>query len=426
MMVGAGVALAHAQPATAAQVREVRVGSHDKYTRVVFELDAPAGYSIQRRSETSGEEPAILVTVNASTKARNIPTKSDLLSAVIVEERLGSAVAEIRLKRSGLRLKEMILANPPRIVLDVMAREAPSRPPESKRSEPMAAPVSKPSPSPKRVAATPSPPKRERKTPRPKVAPIAKPAESAMVVLVEEEVAVVEPKPVTPEPRPARVVPRTAPPRAPAATSSDVPAPTPPAARSSRTSWLIGVAVLVVVILVWRSMQRGRSDESEPEPAADRTYLDDRYDREDPAPVADSDEGLSPSLVDTNPPELPNTDVLELRSEDSEPGDTSVESPFADPGVLADEGVPAAVQGETAGGDLTDRLVELERRLSEVHAKLDASLDGTERVERQLAAQGEELRVQRAAIARTQRALRGLNRSEDEHPTEPALREPLG
>ena len=49
-----------------------------------------------------------------------------------------------------------------------------------------------------------------------------------------------------------------------------------------------------------------------------------------------------------------------------------------------------------------------------------------ERLERQVAAQSEELRVQRAAIARTQRALRSLSRSEEEQATEPALREPIG
>ena len=44
------------------------------------------------------------------------------------------------------------------------------------------------------------------------------------------------------------------------------------------------------------------------------------------------------------------------------------------------------------------------------------------------AAQTEELRVQRAAIARTQRAVRNLARPEDDEQeaTEPALREPNG
>ena len=71
------------------------------------------------------------------------------------------------------------------------------------------------------------------------------------------------------------------------------------------------------------------------------------------------------------------------------------------------------------------RLVrELERRVAQVETRLDEANDARERLERQVAAQSEELRVQRAAIARTQRALRGLNRGEEEQATEPALRDP--
>ena len=40
-----------------------------------------------------------------------------------------------------------------------------------------------------------------------------------------------------------------------------------------------------------------------------------------------------------------------------------------------------------------------------------------------MAAQSEELRVQRAAIARTQRALRTMSRGDEEKATEPALRD---
>jgi hypothetical protein len=40
-----------------------------------------------------------------------------------------------------------------------------------------------------------------------------------------------------------------------------------------------------------------------------------------------------------------------------------------------------------------------------------------------VAAQSEELRVQRAAIARTQRALRTMTRGDEDKATEPALRD---
>ena len=57
----------------------------------------------------------------------------------------------------------------------------------------------------------------------------------------------------------------------------------------------------------------------------------------------------------------------------------------------------------------------LEQRLEEV-------IDAKDRLERQVSAQTEELRVQRAAIARTQRVLRTVVRPEDDQPSEPVLK----
>lgn len=84
---------------------------------------------------------------------------------------------------------------------------------------------------------------------------------------------------------------------------------------------------------------------------------------------------------------------------------------------------PAAVMG---GGDsnVSQLVQELAGRIANLETRLDEANDSRERLERQVAAQSEELRVQRAAIARTQRALRSLSRSEEDQATEPALREP--
>ena len=75
-------------------------------------------------------------------------------------------------------------------------------------------------------------------------------------------------------------------------------------------------------------------------------------------------------------------------------------------------------------GDVVRIVADLERRLNQVETRLNESVEACERLERQMAAQSEELRVQRAAIARTQRALRSLSRSDEEQATEPAIREP--
>ena len=58
--------------------------------------------------------------------------------------------------------------------------------------------------------------------------------------------------------------------------------------------------------------------------------------------------------------------------------------------------------------------VMVDERLSGLEERVNDLADAKERLERQVAAQSEELRVQRAAIARTQRVLRTVVRPEDE------------
>jgi hypothetical protein len=76
-----------------------------------------------------------------------------------------------------------------------------------------------------------------------------------------------------------------------------------------------------------------------------------------------------------------------------------------------------------AGADIARLVQDLERRIGQLETRLEASNDAREKLERQVAAQSEELRVQRAAIARTQRALRSMSRADEEKATEPALRD---
>jgi hypothetical protein len=73
--------------------------------------------------------------------------------------------------------------------------------------------------------------------------------------------------------------------------------------------------------------------------------------------------------------------------------------------------------------DVARMLQEFERRIATLEARIDESNEAREKLERQVAAQSEELRVQRAAIARTQRALRTMTRGDEDKATEPALRD---
>ena len=85
------------------------------------------------------------------------------------------------------------------------------------------------------------------------------------------------------------------------------------------------------------------------------------------------------------------------------------------PGAQPAPAVATPAADERLAPDVDRRLQGLETRLEEV-------VDARERLERQVSAQAEELRVQRAAIARAQRVLRTLARPEEA--TEPAPRDP--
>jgi hypothetical protein len=92
--------------------------------------------------------------------------------------------------------------------------------------------------------------------------------------------------------------------------------------------------------------------------------------------------------------------------------------PPAPPARMGGSAAPSA-----ASPDVARMLQEFERRIATLEARLDEANEAREKLERQVAAQSEELRVQRAAIARTQRALRTMTRGDEDKATEPALRD---
>jgi len=116
-----------ALPAWSARVRDVRVGKHPTFTRVVFELDRPAGYKLERHSPTAGvSELVVSLDAAAADELLRVP-KQKLVDGVTVESQGGRSVVRIQLGQAGLRLKEMTLSQPSRIVLDVLAKDVPKQ-----------------------------------------------------------------------------------------------------------------------------------------------------------------------------------------------------------------------------------------------------------------------------------------------------------
>ena len=446
-----------AQSARSATIVEVRVGAHPAFTRIVFELDEPSGYRVERQTLADGTGE-LVVTIEASSEGRTIASRSPLLDVVSVDESLGRAVARIRLRKGRLALREMILTGPPRIVLDVMAPEKES------------VVTATPAPTPEPVAEAPEDePIPEAMAPKPEVVaeviPEPEPAVVAEVIpepepelgadVISESDLFAEPQPegfeATAEdageaelPEAEAIVeapidPATEmlePPVVEAETEevvARVPEPAPPRADEGGgfelpfgiTPLRAALAGLLLILAVAAVLLRRRSipsdvdaetlgvdsgDEdgfmTEPTGATERAALDDS-----PPQGTTHGVGAAAAPEDAGPFGGPEQGGSAMQSE-------TQEMPIERGGV---EGPPKF--GGDEESDLMQIVQEMQRRMAHLESRLDESNAARERLEKQVAAQSEELRVQRAAIARTQRALRGLTRSEEEA-TEPALRTP--
>jgi hypothetical protein len=128
-----------------------------------------------------------------------------------------------------------------------------------------------------------------------------------------------------------------------------------------------------------------------------------------PTPAAARVEPPPPAWNELPAPDDPEQAELWTES-DLEPEPPGMPEPVAalsEPPADLDLSPPAA-----ASPELERELRELERRLRHLETRLEEATEARERMERQLAANAEELRVQRSAIARTQRVVRGLAQPE--------------
>jgi hypothetical protein len=525
LRLGAGILAAIvllAAPAWASRVVQVRVGDHPTYTRIVFELDQAAGYRIERVTEGGAE--TLVVTLAAGSTERAIRPRSKDVDRVVVHPG-AEAVAHIELTEPDLRVQEMILANPPRIVLDVMKSEtalAAARPkprPKPAPVKPAPRPVAKKPPPPpeKPVAQTPPPlpvepalepepappaPPVEVAEPEPPVevaepepAPpveVAEPEPAPPVEVAEPEpappVEVAEPEPVAP-PEPQVAEPAAEPPvevaepepvvPAPDVVGSEVPAtagqppgepplepvapgevaelepptPAPPPVEPAPSppsepgllddpTLLAGVAAvllgLIALVFVARRRRKLPKDldvemTAELDAASGDALSMGEAGLEDARGLFDDDEvdatpGARPAAAPATaaPPAQRGGSIFDDDDDaGAEPvkGDASMDQQVSDLPADRAAGRPPTSSAAPVGGDVAAILAELQRKIGQLESKLEEQVEARERLERQVAAQSEELRVQRAAIARTQRALRSMSRADEDKATEPALRE---
>jgi hypothetical protein len=530
-------ALSFALPAWSGNLVQVRVGNHPTYTRVVFEFDAPSGYRIERRAAGESEK-TILVTLDAASRERNITSKSKGVESINVDATSGRAVAHIMTRHAGLPIREMILTDPPRVVLDLMipGTEPVAEVAEAKSATP--APVVRPAPSAPQadevIAAEPIPEPEEIVAaeptaqpalvePEPEIIPeplievpdlaVAENAASAEALAdvedavaeaeaaaeaaddsvaeaavdsladdladesaaegsdeVAEEIADADAPLVVielgdlmaasdaAEPDARRAVPDSLLPResAPAARPiqaevSDEMAPFD--LKMAGMMAVVALALIVLVVLAVRS--RGSKSDDDMDVTALAAECDDAAEADQASHEGRIPEGgfaMDADLHDGSPPDDDfEVGTTEAHDDENKPIESAGVATDAKPGLFDTShqeedamsmdnqdlptthmdseaptqlGIAAAAIGADMDSSVSNLFQEFERRLAHMEARLDESNEARERLERQVEAQAEELRVQRAAIARTQRAVRSLNRPDEDQATEPALRDP--
>ena len=404
------VAVLVATRAEATRVVDVRVGAHQGYTRVVLELDGPSDYRIRRQSLPSGggSVTELAVELDSATGAFALGGRRGIVQSVRVKPKGKGAVALIRLTVDTPRIADMTLKGPDRIVIDV---RPPARKAAAAKPKAAAPPPPKPKPAPRPLAQAPQKPAAAPLTsgpPKPpaKAAPQAGPAAPPGT----------EGPQGAPAPLGARAPRAAAKPRPPVPTAPPPRRPEPPAAEEDGSGFgMLPIAAIVAGLLaVWFFLRRrGQAAEQQI-----RDTLPDFPPLEGPD-AQESADAVTISEADlAGPGDSDELEVTAVAPEDEDlparPGQVIPPQPAAAaeplkgpfPGIAA---APAAAPDTAGEGTLS----EIERRLRHIETRIEEMADSRERLDRQLAAHTEELRVQRSAIARAQRVLRNLTRPDD-------------
>jgi hypothetical protein len=468
----AGVSVA--PTAGAAKLSQVRVGTHGDTTRIVLELDGPAPYRLMPSSSGG----PLRIALDADSVARSVHSKSPLVRSVRVEPAQHGSTISVDLAKPDVSVEEMILAHPARIVLDLKRAGAPDAA-TARALATAAAMAEKPAPAEAPVAAaTPPPPAAPNASPSlsdpvpsdiagarpagssPSPAPAAAPEAAPAVpapALSEDQAAPSAPsapaasEAAAPPASGAPVASEPSEPASPKPAEVVVRKPTPPPVQEeardegsligtllSPTGFAVLAAVLVGLIVL--GAMRRRREREDDDPLYSVMSADD-------AGSGAAHEDVAPRWADDSPEEtgaprasLPEPEPRSFQigadepdAADSEPQLSLRGRPPAEPeGDSIFGGAPAPTYEpvrtpepapRTNGTELPGVASELAGRVSDLERRLEQLTEARERLERQVAAQTEELRVQRAAIARTQRVVRSMNKGED-LATEPVPRAP--
>jgi len=442
--VGLCVAVLGTGTARVARVVDVRVGVHADHTRVVIELDTPSGHQVERQ-EARGDG-ALAIRVDARAERRRIVSRGPLVEAVTLEPGDGGTLARIALREAGLDYSEMVLDAPPRIVIDVRrpalaaaarAGTVATAPPdtlgqtEQEERSSFVPPASyralveaQQAAAAAAVAAVPLAPLDPEAWPAEELPPVA--AASAPSAVMAPPAPVASPPP---QAMPSAAPVAEAPDRS--LSGARQGAGLPPAINSlivqlrSRlsgfdlTSTMLVLAALAASLIVYRRVSVRRMRALALGKGEDQAIFGDASPSESAIEAPWATEPAIPAWdlpLDEETPALAEAPALTLvvPKDDPREGWQSLAIPPAELVITASFADSDASPFVTPDEPPDEFVAALEQRIGRLEGRIEELFESRERLERYAAAQNEELRVQRAAIARTQRVLRGIIRPEDQ------------
>lgn len=128
-----------------------------------------------------------------------------------------------------------------------------------------------------------------------------------------------------------------------------------------------------------------------------------------PGPVGVVGDLQTSDMIEEDDRPVPRLVLVQPPGGETTPSDVRAQSEAS---TGADVAAGADAISEPVGAAI-DRVRTLEQRIATLERRLEDAAESRERIERQVVAQTEELRVQRAAIARTQRVLRSIAKPEE-------------
>ncbi|MFP6579494.1 MAG: hypothetical protein VCC02_06780 [Myxococcota bacterium] len=405
------VVVLHAGVAGAVEVVDVRIGEHAKFTRLVFELDAPAAYRITRTQAAGGKE--LRIAFQAQAQPSKFFFKAGRVESLDVRAKADTALVIVGLRDEQARFSEMTLTKPYRVVIDVLspagiASAAAARPQKGEQKSKAAKTTAAVRPT--AVARTPVPALKPTKLAK-AVETVAKAPPIAEARVPAEPVSAALP-------RDAKSAETTSSAALPAQRIEDGDRPlAPPWAWAA----LGGLVLLVAGLMVARRRRRA-------------------FDRDAGVLVpvdagASPFEGLVPEVrakvdpgVEARPDAAAKHEAEAKHEAQTETREVASRRHGVEAEVAGNDGREPVVEGEDfalveagateastalATEGLHPILERIEARLLSMEARLEDFEAGTSGFEKQVDTHTEELRVQRAAIARTQRALRQISRPRD-------------